>query len=131
MNRALVSTMVLASRNTMDIHVIAVGVHLRVRFVQMVRNALFFEISWRLLNIFFIEIGVNLRASSIIKYDFEGSFRSTIAENIRVGFTTTNPKGFLLGFSSNITGEYLTIMVSNSGKTIFELASTLLVNRSW
>ncbi|CAD7082270.1 unnamed protein product [Hermetia illucens] len=61
------------------------------------------------------EIGVNLRASSIIKYDFEGSFRSTIAENIRVGFTTTNPKGFLLGFSSNITGEYLTIMVSNSG----------------
>lgn len=61
------------------------------------------------------EIGVNLRASSSIKYDFLGSWRSTIAENIRVGFTTTNPKGFLLGFSSNISGEYLTIMISNSG----------------
>lgn len=51
----------------------------------------------------------------MVKYDFLGSWRSTIAESIRVGFTTTNPKGFLLGFSSNITGEYLTIMVSNSG----------------
>lgn len=44
-----------------------------------------------------------------------GSWRSTISENIRVGFTTTNPKGFLLGFFSNISGEYLTMMVSNSG----------------
>ncbi|XP_044727167.1 neurexin-4 isoform X2 [Chrysoperla carnea] len=61
------------------------------------------------------EIGVNLRQSSMIKYDFMGSWRSTISENIRVGFTTTNPKGFLLGFASNITGEYLNIMVSNSG----------------
>ncbi|KAJ6647209.1 Neurexin-4 [Pseudolycoriella hygida] len=61
------------------------------------------------------EIGVNLRSSSMIKYDFLGSWRSTISESIRVGFTTTNPKGFLLGFSSNITGEYLTIMISNSG----------------
>lgn len=61
------------------------------------------------------EIGVNLRSSSSVKYDFLGSWRSTIAENIRVGFTTTNPHGFLLGFSSNITGEYLTIMISNSG----------------
>ncbi|CAH0552688.1 unnamed protein product [Brassicogethes aeneus] len=61
------------------------------------------------------EIGVNMRQSSLIKYDFDGSWRSTIAEHIRVGFTTTNPKGFLLGFSSNISGEYLTIMVSNSG----------------
>lgn len=62
------------------------------------------------------EIGVNLRSDSMIKYDFLGSWRSTIKESIRVGFTTTNPKGFLLGFSSNITGEYLTIMVSNSGE---------------
>lgn len=61
------------------------------------------------------EIGVNLTPNSMVKYDFMGSFRSTIAENIRVGFTTTNPKGFLLGFFSNISGEYLTIMVSNSG----------------
>lgn len=62
------------------------------------------------------EIGVNLRSSSMIRYEFEGSFRSTIAENIRIGFTTTIPKGFLLGFSSNLTGEYLTIQISNSGK---------------
>ncbi|PSN48824.1 Neurexin-4 [Blattella germanica] len=61
------------------------------------------------------EIGVNMRPESMIKYDFMGSWRSTIAEKIRVGFTTTNPKGFLLGFFSNITGEYLTIMISNSG----------------
>ncbi|XP_073942606.1 neurexin-4 isoform X2 [Choristoneura fumiferana] len=61
------------------------------------------------------EIGVNLRSNSMVKYDFFGSWRSTIAERIRVGFTTTNPKGFLLGFSSNITAEYLTLMVSNSG----------------
>lgn len=61
------------------------------------------------------EIRVNLRSNSIIKCEFEGSFRSTIAENIRVGFTTTNPKGFLLGSFSNISGEYMTIMVSNSG----------------
>lgn len=63
----------------------------------------------------FAEIGVNLRQNSIIKYDFMGSWRSTISEKIRVGFTTTNPKGFLLGFFSNISKEYLTIMVSNSG----------------
>lgn len=68
----------------------------------------------------FVEIGVNLRSSSSIKYDFLGSWRSTIAESIRVGFTTTNPKGFLLGFSSNISGEYLTIMVSNSGNYVGE-----------
>ncbi|XP_049770774.1 neurexin-4 isoform X2 [Schistocerca cancellata] len=61
------------------------------------------------------EIGVVMKSSSIVKYDFMGSWRSTISEKIRVGFTTTNPKGFLLGFFSNITGEYLTIMVSNSG----------------
>ncbi|XP_052755482.1 neurexin-4 isoform X2 [Galleria mellonella] len=61
------------------------------------------------------EIGVNLRPNSMVKYDFLGSWRSTIAEKIRVGFTTTNPKGFLLGFYSNISGEYLTLMVSNSG----------------
>ncbi|XP_050545470.1 neurexin-4 isoform X2 [Daktulosphaira vitifoliae] len=61
------------------------------------------------------EIGVTLKASSMIRYDFEGIWRSTISENIRVGFTTTNPKGFLLGLFSNISGEYMTIMVSNSG----------------
>ncbi|XP_031336350.1 neurexin-4 isoform X3 [Photinus pyralis] len=61
------------------------------------------------------EIGVNLRQNSMVKYDFMGSWRSTLSEKIRVGFTTTNPKGFLLGFYSNISKEYMTIMVSNSG----------------
>ncbi|BES95349.1 Hypothetical protein NTJ_08158 [Nesidiocoris tenuis] len=61
------------------------------------------------------EIGVNLRSNSFVKYDFMGSWRSTLSEKIRVGFTTTNPKGFLLGFFSNITKEYMTISVSNSG----------------
>ncbi|XP_077286493.1 neurexin-4 isoform X2 [Arctopsyche grandis] len=61
------------------------------------------------------EIGVNMKPNSMVKYDFMGSWRSTIAEKIRVGFTTTNPKGFLLGLFSNISAEYLTIMVSNSG----------------
>ncbi|XP_022919939.1 neurexin-4 isoform X2 [Onthophagus taurus] len=61
------------------------------------------------------EIGVNMRQSSMIKYTFPGSFRSTIRERIRVGFTTTHPKGFLLGFSSSKSKEYLTIMISNSG----------------
>ncbi|XP_012057418.1 PREDICTED: neurexin-4 isoform X2 [Atta cephalotes] len=61
------------------------------------------------------EIGVYMKPNSMIKYDFMGSWRSTISEKIRVGFTTTNPKGFLLGLFSNISGEYMTIMVSNSG----------------
>ncbi|KAK2575769.1 hypothetical protein KPH14_007155 [Odynerus spinipes] len=61
------------------------------------------------------EIGVNMRSNSMIKYDFMGSWRSTISEKIRVGFTTTNPAGFLIGLFSNISGEYMTIMVSNSG----------------
>lgn len=56
-----------------------------------------------------------MRSNSYIKYDFMGSWRSTISEKIRVGFTTTNPKGFLLGLFSNISGEYMTIAVSNSG----------------
>lgn len=69
-----------------------------------------------------------MRASSIIKYDFMGNWRSTIAENIRVGFTTTNPKGFLLGFFSNITKEYLTIMISNSGAFLLETYFTMFNN---
>lgn len=63
----------------------------------------------------------------MVKYDFLGSWRSTIAESIRVGFTTTNPKGFLLGFSSNITGEYLTLMVSNSGTDCCNLARAQII----
>jgi len=61
------------------------------------------------------EIGVNMRANYMIKYDFKGSYKSTIAEKIHVGFTTTDPKGFLLAAYSDISKEYLTLMVSNSG----------------
>ncbi|VVC93590.1 unnamed protein product [Leptidea sinapis] len=70
---------------------------------------------WRSAAIPVPKIGVNLRPNSMVKYDFLGSWRSTISEHIRVGFTTTNPKGFLLGFTSDISGEYLTLMLSNSG----------------
>ncbi|XP_034938756.1 neurexin-4-like, partial [Chelonus insularis] len=68
------------------------------------------------------EIGVNMRPDSMIRYDFTGNWRSTISEYIRVGFSTTDAKGFLLGLSSNISGEYLTVMVSNSGhlKVVFD-----------
>ncbi|XP_074114384.1 neurexin-4 isoform X3 [Cotesia typhae] len=62
------------------------------------------------------EIGVNLSPSSMIRYDFSGSWRSTLSENIRVGFVTTEPHGFILGLFSNKTKEYMTISVSNSGK---------------
>lgn len=61
------------------------------------------------------EIGVNLQSNHMIKYEFPGSFKSTLSEKIRVGFTTTDPKGFLMGLYSNMSNEYLTLMVSNSG----------------
>ena len=38
----------------------------------------------------------------MIKYDFKGNYKSTIAEKIHVGFTTTDPKGFLIGAYSVI-----------------------------
>ena len=56
-----------------------------------------------------------MQSNQMVMYDFLGSYKSTIAEKLRVGFTTTEPKGFLLGIFSNITGEYLTLQVSNSG----------------
>ena len=61
------------------------------------------------------EIGVNMRTNHMIKYDFKGNYKSTIAEKIHIGFTTTDPKGFLLGAYSDISKEYLTLMISNSG----------------
>merc|ERR1712203_877598 len=61
------------------------------------------------------EIGVNMRNNYMIKYDFKGRYKSTIAEKIHVGFTTTDPKGFLIGLFSDISNEYMTLMVSNSG----------------
>lgn len=56
-----------------------------------------------------------MQSHSMVRYDFIGSYKSTIAEKLRIGFTTTEPKGFLMGLFSNITGEYMTLLVSNSG----------------
>ncbi|XP_076061076.1 neurexin-4 isoform X2 [Oratosquilla oratoria] len=61
------------------------------------------------------EIGINMLFDTMVKYTIPGSYKSTIAERIRVGFTTTNPRGFLVGLYSNMSGEYLTLAISNSG----------------
>ncbi|XP_045603868.1 neurexin-4 [Procambarus clarkii] len=61
------------------------------------------------------EIGIKMLTDTMVKYEIPGTYKSTIAEKIRVGFTTTNPRGFLMGLYSNITGEYLTLAISNSG----------------
>jgi len=61
------------------------------------------------------EIGINMRDDMMIKYDFRGRYKSTLNERIHVGFTTTNPKGFLMGLYSDISQEFLTLMISNSG----------------
>lgn len=59
------------------------------------------------------EIGVNLRSDNYIKYDFDMPL-STLEESIRVGFTTTENRGMILGVSSH-TGEYMNLMMSTSG----------------
>ncbi|KAL7638819.1 UNVERIFIED_CONTAM: hypothetical protein RMT77_010353 [Armadillidium vulgare] len=61
------------------------------------------------------EIGIKMLTDTMVKYELPGTYKSTIAEDIRVGFTTTDPRGFLVALYSNITGEYLTLAVSNSG----------------
>jgi len=59
------------------------------------------------------EIGVTLRSDNYIKYDFEEKI-STLEERIRVGFTTTEHKGLIIGVTSE-TGEYLNLVMSTSG----------------
>lgn len=59
------------------------------------------------------EIGVNLRSDNYIRYDFETSI-STLEEHIRVGFTTTEHRGLIMGVSSH-SGEYLSLVMSTSG----------------
>lgn len=59
------------------------------------------------------EIGANLRSDNYIRYDFDTSL-STVEENIRVGFTTTEHRGLVIGVTSH-TGEYLNLLMSNSG----------------
>uniref|UniRef100_A0A646QGQ6 Neurexin4 n=1 Tax=Hemiscolopendra marginata TaxID=943146 RepID=A0A646QGQ6_9MYRI len=67
------------------------------------------------------EIGVNMISDYMISYDFEGTYKSTIAEKIRVGFTTTEQKGLLLGLVGR-TKEYFNVLLSTSGelKIVFD-----------
>ncbi|KAG9508924.1 Neurexin-4, partial [Fragariocoptes setiger] len=59
------------------------------------------------------EIGVNLRSDNYVKYDLDSSI-STVEESVRVGFTTTEHKGLVLGVTAH-TGEYLNLLMSTSG----------------
>ena len=61
------------------------------------------------------EIGVNMRSNNMIKYDFQGNHKSTLSEKINVGFTTTDPRGFLIGAYSEISQEYMTLIVTKQG----------------
>lgn len=59
------------------------------------------------------EIGANFRSDNFVRYDFDTSL-STVEENIRVGFTTTEHRGLIIGVTSH-TGEYLNLLMSTSG----------------
>lgn len=63
---------------------------------------------------YFTEIGVNLRSDNYIRYNFENTI-STLEEYIRVGFTTTDKTGMIIGMSS-YSEEYLNLMMSTSGE---------------
>lgn len=52
----------------------------------------------------------------MVKYKFTNVDRSTISENIRIGFTTTHSQGFLISLFSNLSNEYLTISLTNGGE---------------
>ena len=56
-----------------------------------------------------------MRTDNMIEYEFKGNYKSTIAEKLHVGFSTTDPKGFLIGLYSEESKEFLTLMISNSG----------------
>lgn len=59
------------------------------------------------------EIGANLRSDNYVRYDFDTAL-STVEENVRVGFTTTEHKGLIIGVTSH-TGEYMNLLMSTSG----------------
>lgn len=67
---------------------------------------------------FYTDIGVTLKGNSMVKYKFTNVDRSTISENIRIGFTTTFSQGFLISFFSNFSREYLTISLTNGGECL-------------
>lgn len=87
---------------------------------------------------FFVDIGITLKGNSMVKYKFTNVDRSTISENIRIGFTTTYSQGFLIGFFSKISNEYLTISLTNGGEFLnysilffrFILSIKTYINRS-
>lgn len=60
------------------------------------------------------EIGVHLRKGDMIEYDFEGTYKSTTEEKLRIGFTTTEPGGLLMGLIG-YSGEYLSVVMANDG----------------
>ncbi|KAK7575553.1 hypothetical protein V9T40_011839 [Parthenolecanium corni] len=68
------------------------------------------------------DIGITLKGNSMVKYKFTNVDRSTISENIRIGFTTTHSQGFLISLFSNLSNEYLTISLTNGGdiRVIFD-----------
>lgn len=59
------------------------------------------------------EIGANFRSDNFVRYDFDTTL-STVEENIRVGFTTTEHRGLIIGVTA-FTGEYLNLLMSTSG----------------
>lgn len=61
------------------------------------------------------EVGVKMRSNYIIKYDFKTNHKSTLAEMIHIGFTTTASKGFLIGAYSDLSHEYFNLMLTDSG----------------
>jgi hypothetical protein len=65
-------------------------------------------------------MGVMMQPGSMIKYDFRGSGKPSLAEKVRVGFTTTESLGFLVGAFSDLSQEYLMLSIAESGGLKFE-----------
>ncbi|GAB6032060.1 hypothetical protein CHUAL_010426 [Chamberlinius hualienensis] len=67
------------------------------------------------------EIGVHMRKDDMVEYKFEGTYKSTTEEKIRIGFFTSEPGGMLMGLYGK-SGEYMSIMLANSGdlKVVFD-----------
>ena len=66
------------------------------------------------------EMGVILGSGNMIKFSYEGSSKSTLSEKIRVGFTTTDPSGFLVAAFSDLSREYLMLSVTADGNLKYE-----------